>query len=86
MGTKFTENLKIKFAQQTLLLVLVTRRFVFLCIAKRVTGHGMNSTLSLWIAKSNEKSGIRGVEKTGTVLYFDLVENKIKCYKTFTKE
>ena len=39
-----------------------------MCIAKRVTGHGMNSTLSLWIAKSNEKSGIRGVEKRRTVL------------------
>jgi uracil phosphoribosyltransferase len=32
-----------KFAQQTLLLVLVTRRFVFLCIAKRITDHGVNS-------------------------------------------
>jgi hypothetical protein len=30
--------MRIKFAQQMLLLVLVTRRFVFLCIAKRVTG------------------------------------------------
>ena len=43
LRTKFTENPRIKFAQQTLLLVLVTRRFVFLCIAKRVTGHGVDS-------------------------------------------
>ena len=41
--TKFTENPRIKFAQQTLLLVLVTRRFVFLCFAKRVTANGANS-------------------------------------------
>ena len=34
--TKFTENPRIKFAQQTLLFVLVTGRFVFLCIAKRL--------------------------------------------------
>ena len=33
--------------QQTLLLVLVTRRFVFLCIAKRVTVNGVNVTISL---------------------------------------
>ena len=45
MRTKFTENPRIKFAQQTLLLVLVTRRFVFLCIAKRVTVNGVNSRL-----------------------------------------
>ena len=35
--------MRIKFAQQMLLLVLVTRRFVFLCIAKRVTDHGVDS-------------------------------------------
>ena len=35
--------MRIKFAQQMLLLVLVTRRFVFLCIAKRATVNGVNS-------------------------------------------
>ena len=43
-----------KFAQQTLLLVLVTRRFVFLCIAKRVTVNGVNVTISL-------RLGFRGI-------------------------
>ena len=35
LRTKFTENPRIKFAQQALLLMLVTRRFVFLCIATK---------------------------------------------------
>ena len=35
--------MRIKFAQQMLLLVLVTRRFVFLCIAKRITVNGVSS-------------------------------------------
>ena len=65
--------------------MLVTRRFVFLCIAKRVTGHGMNSTLSLWIAKSNEKSGIRGVEKKKNCVIIQFGK-KINYYKIFTKE
>ena len=40
----------------------------FFCIAKRVTGHGVNSNFEFIVTKSNEKSGIGGAGKRRIVL------------------